>query len=303
MLWAIAAYITHVIEMTIHTYAVNELSPLIVMPLFYLFTTIFILAYNKIKHKSLLFPNFRNINHHKLLLSAYISGGLIGNLLWFSSVAFIGIGTVTFILVFIRVLVTGYSYFFMNDRFPVDRMIALITSFLAVFAFSYGGEEVNHIGVTFAVLSCVAFSIETITKKKLAETEIKPENIVIARSVALGLLSFLFFLALSPLNLPIYENHSEAPTITGLSFIAMAAFIGGVVSGIVTFFAMRQITLSYYEALNASKPVTMAVIGVLLFGETMTQFQILMGAIIIASSLYFLWPRNETSKEQNSSNS
>lgn len=293
MLWALIAYLAHAIEMGILSYAVKDIGPLMVMPIFFLFTFIFLSTNNFIRGKKLIRSKKADIKLNKLILSTYIGGALFGNVLWFSSLYFIGIGTITFILTFIRIFITAYSYFYMNDKYPADKITAIITTFVALLAYSFGGEFNHILGVTLAVISCIGFTFEGISRKKLALTEIKPQDMVLIRSIVLftitlGLMFGLHFLGIS--------EQTTLPSIKDISIVALAALFGGVFANVFVLVALKTMQLSHIEALNATKPITMTLIGIATLGETITSFQIAMGTIIIIASLYFLWPNKKQKK-------
>jgi len=203
----------------------------------------------------------------------------------------IGLGMTSFILVFIRILVTAYSYFFMDDHLPTNKIIAFVVGFVALLVFSFTGDDVPLWGVLLAFTACFGFAAEQIFFKKLSLHKAKGENITLLRNFSVMVLWGAIFLGnmlFNPEAIETISMLSGALTVELILIIAMTSCFGGVMMYLFAFKALETVKLSAFESLNAMKPPIVALIGVLLLGETLTTIQIMAGAIIIASSLYFL---------------
>lgn len=297
MIFVIIAYFAHVLENTLIAFVIKDTGPYIYIPLFYAISTVMVFFYEKIlnlkKQKTAI--DWNKVFFHKGSLTAYIGGAFFGNALWFFSLYMIGIGTVSFILIFIRLFVALYAYLFMNDRYSIDKMIAFATAFIALVFYSYGGIEDNLIGISIALLSCVGFSAESIGKKKLALSGLKPENMVLWRyAILTALFSFIFFILMA-LNL-ISSEMLRIPSLTNLLLIFIASFMGSIGTNVALFYGLKTVPLSTLESLNSTKPVLFSIIGVFLLSESMAANQIIWGIIIILASLYFVFPNRNKPK-------
>ncbi len=292
MFFVILAYFSHIIENSLIAFVIKDTGPYLYVPIFYAISTIFVFIYekfvnsNKPKEKT----NWSNIFSHKFALIGYIGGAFVGNGLWFFSIYLIGIGSVSFILIFIRLFVSVYAYIFMNDRYPLDKIIAFITAFLALAFYSYEGIEENWLGITLALISCFAFSAESISKKKLALSNLKPESMVLWRYSVLTLLFSIIFIVLIFLKL-IPDEMLLTPSWQSIILICLASFMGSICTNIALFYGLKTVALSKLESLNATKPFMFSIIGVFLLNENMTMSQIVCGVIIVLASLYFLSPQ------------
>lgn len=290
MLWLFAAFITNVTEQLLIRHSLSSVDIILFAFLFYLFGTVFTFLYHfRKKHTAQIFDwQFAVKQWH--WLAGYIGGSFFGNALWFTSVVTIGLGMTAFILIFIRILVTGYAYFFMHDKIENDKIFALIIGFCALLIFSSTGYEVPSWGVLLAFLSCFGFASETICRKKLVEHDANPENMLIIRQAS----SFILWGAVLLYSVYVLEsglgNALQSMELSSLGMIILVAFLGGMILHLFAFQTMKTVRLSLYESVNAMKPVVIAFIGVLFFGEVITTLQMMSGAIVILSSLYFLRP-------------
>ena len=291
MLFVVIAYFAHVTENMLIAYIIKDTGPYLYIPLSYILSTIWVFSYErglrfKTGKKN---PDWNLIFSHKGPLVSYIGGAFIGNALWFFSLYLIGIGTVSFILVFIRLFVAIYAYLFMGDRYPADKIVAFATAFVALIFYSYNGLEENFLGIALALVSCLGFSAETIGKKKLALSGLRPESLVFWRYFTLAILFCLSFLVFQTLQL-IPSDMLETPSPFTFLLIFFACFLGSVGTNIVLFYGLKTIPLSTLEALNTTKPVLFSILGILMLNETITSHQILWGMVIVLSSLYFVLP-------------
>ena len=301
MLFVFIAYFAHVLENTLIAYVVKEAGPFVCILIFYLISTVFVFGYDKLVNhrKPKVSLDKALILKHKGSLIAYISGAFLGNSLWFMSIFLIGVGMVSFILIFIRLFVAVYAYAFMNDRYPIDKVVAFGTAFVALCFYSYEGLENNWLGITLALISCLAFSAESIGKKKLALSGLKPENMVLWRYSILSLLFLIIFSGLVLFNV-LPEEMVGWPSLKVMSILCVASFFGAVCTNIALFYGLRTVALSTLESLNSTKPVLFSVIGLTFLNETITSNQLIWGIVIILSSLYFITPKRNLKEGQKS---
>ncbi len=293
MPFIIIAYFAHVIENSLIAFVIKDIGPYLYILMFYSISTVMVFVFQKIKNvKS---PkekiDWPHVLEHKGALASYIGGSFVGNTLWFFSLYMIGIGTVAFILIFIRLFVAVYAYLFMDDRYSVDKMVAFATAFVALIFYSYNGIEQNWLGITLALISCLAFSACSIGQKKLALSGLKPENMVLWRYVTLTILfSLVFIVALSAGQIP--EGMLVMPSIGAILLICLSCFMGSIGTDLMQFYGLKTVALSTVESLNTTKPVLLSIIGVVLLNEVMTFEQFMWGMVIVIASLYFVMPKN-----------
>jgi len=290
MIWLFAAFITNIIEQLIIRYSLDSLDIIVFAFLFYLFGTFFTFLYHfRKKHTEKIFDWPGAVKELPLLLT-YISAAFLANALWFVSVVSIGLGMTAFILIFIRIIVTTYSYLFMQDKIGTDKAIALVIGFGALLVFSATGYEVPTWGVLLAFLSCFGFAAETIARKKLVERKANIENMLILRQASSCILWGVLLLFSIYVLGDISSSVLHSIEMTALGFIILVAFLGGMLLHLFSFQAMKTVRLSLYESINSMKPVVIASIGAIFFGEVITTLQIISGTVVIVSSLYFLRP-------------
>lgn len=289
MIWALAAFFGNIIEQLMITSVIREMNLIIYVALFYLFSTVFLLLYHAISKKHEQFFDWQKALQHKLWAFGFAGGAFIGNALWFSSLCLIGLGMTGFLLVFVRVLVTVYAYIYMKDRFPLDKAIAFGMGIVMLLCFSLSGEGNNILGIITALFSCFGFAMESISRKKLVEYEVRAENMMLFRNSTLLLLSWSA-LAVSILFDVIEPHHIVSIDIQSFLLIIGAALLGGVGVNMFVFYAMKTVRLSQYQALETAKPVFLALSSVLILGEEISLSQAFYGGAIVLSAIYFLWP-------------
>jgi|GEM_PF-3816046 len=286
MFWAFAAVITNVVEQLLITKLLFSLDIVVFAMLFYTTSTIIMSVLHLKNHKTQI-ADFKYTFGHKFLLLGYVGGSFWGNVLWFISLTLIGVGMAAFILVFVRVIVTAYSYIYMNDRFSIDKAIAFSIGIIALLIFSFSNENVNAFGALLAVISCFGFAAEIIFRKKLIEANVNSDNAIIARNATLSLLWWSIFAVGCIWGAYSIESLTEISSHIFL-LLLLTAILGGILGHQCAFKAMRTIKLSQYESLSALKPVLLAIGGILLFDESITFTQSIAGAVIIVSTFYFL---------------
>lgn len=254
MLFIIIAYFAHVLENSLIAYVIKDVGPYLYVLMFYSICAVITFIYQKIKNAKL--PSEKTdwqvIMRHKGALIAYIGGSFLGNTLWFFSLYLIGIGTVAFILIFIRLIVAGYAYLFMDDRYPMDKMVAFVTAFIALIFYSYSGIEENWLGIMLALISCFAFSACSIGQKKLASSGLKPENMVLWRYSTLTILFGLFFSIFYVLGF-IPVEMLQIPSMLSIVLIVVACFFSSIGTDIMQFHGLKTVALSTVESLNTDR--------------------------------------------------
>lgn len=294
MIFILIAYFAHVIENSLIAFVIKDIGPYLYILMFYSISTIMVFVFQKIKNAKS--PrekiDWPHVLDHKRALVAYIGGSFVGNTLWFFSLYMIGIGTVAFVLIFIRLFVAVYAYLFMDDRYPLDKIVAFATAFIALIFYSYSGIEQNWLGITLALISCFTFSACSIGQKKLALSGLKPENMVLWRYATLTILFGLVFITLFSLG-QIPDDMLIMPSIWGVLLICLACFLGSIGTDLMQFYGLKTVALSTVESLNTTKPVLLSIIGVVLLNEVMTAEQFFWGIIIVIASLYFVFPKRK----------
>jgi len=297
MPFVIFAYFAHVIENSLIAYLIKDIGPYIYLPISYFLSTFIVVLYEKLINLNQTTEkiNWQLALSHKYSFLSYIGGALIGNALWFVSIFMIGLSSVSFIMVFIRLFVAIYAYLFMNDRYPVNKVVAFGLAFIALCFYSYSSMEENWLGILLSLLACFAFAAESIGKKKLALSGLKLESMVFWRYAIMAVTFILCFIVLYLFNM-VPLNMLDLPTGTQLLLMCMTCFLGSVGVGIMMFYGLKTIPLSIVEALNTTKPVLFSIIGVFFLGEVMTGEQIFWGIVIVITSLYFVMAPNEKQK-------
>jgi drug/metabolite transporter (DMT)-like permease len=290
MLYVLVAYFAHILEITLITFVIKDTGPYVYITLSYIIAWLWVFLYEKITNKKGEKIPLKDIIVHKNILLCYIGGAFLGNALWFYSIFLIGMGTVSFILIFVRLFVAVYAYLYMNDRYPADKIAAFVTAFIALGFYSYSGLEQNWLGITLALISCFAFAAESIGKKKLSQTDMKPENMVLWRYSTLAIAFTLIFSVLFIGDF-IPQDMLKIPSAFNLMLMTIACFVGSIGTNIILFYGLRTVQLSVHESLNSTKPVIFSIIGIFLLDETMTSSQFIWGIIILVASLYFVLPQ------------
>ena len=289
MIWAFAAYIAHIIELLMITEVIRDMNPLIYMGLHYFFSGLFITIYSFYFKKEGQVFDKQKAGENKLLIYGYIAGPFFGNALWFCSLFLIGVGLTSFLLIFVRMIVTLYSYLYMNDRYALDKVFSFAVGIVLLMLFSFEAGQVNIWGVSAAVLSCLGFSLETICRKRLVENDVRPENMLLLRNLSLFVLSWVFIFMLYTFGFLGFESLQTLSS-DSYGFIIFAALIGGVGMNLMSFYALKTVKLSFVESLGTTKPIILSICGVLFLGEALSLTQGVYGALIVASSIYFIIP-------------
>ncbi|MEM7617789.1 MAG: DMT family transporter [Pseudomonadota bacterium] len=287
MIWLIISLISNVIEQLLIVHVMSSMEMVTFIALFYLFSMVFTFGYHLNSRKSDDFMKWTDINQNKFLFGGYIGGAFLGNLFWFMAILMIGVGMTAFILVFIKILTTSYSYKFMQDRFTVDKAISFAVGILALLVFSFSGAEASLLGVALAFMSCFGFASEVIFRKKLVDNNVNPASAILTRATAMFGLWGVIFLSGVIIGTQSFANIISLD-ITTLLLIILTAFIGGFIVHLAIFLGMKNVKVSQYESLMSIKPVLLALGGVFFFSETITLMQSIAGAVIILSTFYFL---------------
>lgn len=287
MFYAIFAFLGNITEQILIRHSLHAMNIVVFIFLFYVFGTLAVFLYHFRKKQDLGRFDWRQALQNKHLLAGYIGGSFFGNTLWFMSVLSIGLGMTAFILTFIRLIVAGYAYFFMDDTPSMDRLAALLIGFVALLVFSFTGGSVNVWGCVMAFLSCFGFASELICRKMLVQNNANPENMLMLRQASMLVIWGSIFVASHLLGKDMIEEVNNI-TLSMFFIIIITACLGGFLVHMFAFKSMETVRLSTYEGLNAMKPVMIAMFSVFLLGESMTSVQIITGAVIILASFYFL---------------
>lgn len=289
MLWALAAFLGNIIEQLMIGSVIRDMNPIFYGAIFYTFSLASLTTYSFFIKKDQQFFDFDKALKYKWLVLCFAGGAMIGNILFFCSLYLLGVGMTAFLLVFIRVLVTVYAYVYMKDRFPADKIIAFTLGIAMLLVFSFSQESLNIWGIAMALLSCFGFALESISRKKLAENNLRPENMMLFRNTMM--FTAFWLIAGAAMLLGLVENAKTFDiTLQSLGLIIAAAILGGTLVNIFAFHAMKTVKLSQYQAIETTKPVILAFLAVAILGEEITIIQWGAGAIIVLSAFYFLAP-------------
>jgi len=285
--WLILALLSNVVEQIMIVHVMSSMDMVTFILLFYLFSASFTFLFHlrDASFKNLI--NWRDVRANKFLFLGYVGGAFLGNLFWFSAVLIIGIGMTGFILVFIKILTTAYSYRFMHDRFSVDKAVAFAAGIFGLLVFSFSADDVKIAGIMMALLSCFGFATEVICRKKLVDNNVNAENAILIRTSVSLLLWGCIFIGGLMIGTQSMENITSIELET-LGLILFIAFLGGLLVHLFVFYGMKTVKVSQYEALSSVKPVLLVLGGVFFFGESITSVQVGAGMLIILSTLYFL---------------
>ncbi len=293
MIWALIGHGLNVVEQLLIAGIIKAMDPFIYVTVFYFFAFIFSSIYRHYTKNIRVEKYEDRITDHKGLVLGYVGGALLGNGFWFASLIFLGLGLTSFVLVFIRVLVTLYAYLYMDDRFPWDKAVSLCIGFGALAVFSASGGSMNPVGFALALTSCFGFALEFICRKKIVHESVSFECFLTLRQAVLMVCAASALCGILIFDLPGYGIFPRE--YNPFTIIILTAFIGGFVVHMVMAKAMRQIKLSQNEALSTIKPVVVALCGVVILGETITITQAICGIVIVLSALYFLRPEKPRS--------
>lgn len=295
MIWLIIALFSNVIEQLLIVHVMSSMDMVTYITLFYLFSSIFTVAYHfrlraKTTQKAPLI-HWEQFYKNKMMFMGYVGGAFFGNLFWFCAVLMIGVGMTSFILIFIKILTTSYSYVFMQDRFPIDKIVSFCIGIFALFIFSFSGDDVNLTGIILALLSCFGFAGEVICRKKLVDKNVNPENAILMRTLSISILWIFIFICGVIWGSQSFDNITSID-ITSFMLLLITALLGGFLVHLFVFFGMKNVQISKYNALATLKPILLVLGGVYFFAETITITQIIAGAVIILSTFYFLRGKN-----------
>lgn len=290
MPWIFAAYFGNIIEQLLITGFMHSLQPLLFMAIFYAFSALFTGGWFYYSCKEGLKEKIHTMMQHKRWLSIYLTGSLIGNATWFAAVYISGLSTTAVILCFTRILIVTYAFVYMKDRFPADKAFALFISFVAIILFSMAGNEINqNWGALLAIISCFGYATSSIASKKLMQENACPATASFLRQASHAvLLTVLAYFGTE------HTDIISSINLTVLSGILVTALLGGLLVNMFSFFGLKTVNLSSHEAIMGTKPVLIAALGIFIFGEQLSQEQIVLAGIIFLSSFYFLTQKRKT---------
>lgn len=288
MQWLILSYVVNVVELLLIGGLITAMNPLVYVSVYYGMATAATMFSQKVLFRPKTPVKLDNIIANKNLVMAYVGGSLFGNSLWFLAAYLVGISTVTVLLIGVRILVTAYAIWFLKEKVRTDQVFAVGLSIGALIWFSLAGAgqvEYQGLGTLAGLVSCLGYFVETIARKRLIDNDVAPRKILQWRSAA----HFVLFTAAALIIVgPSNIDFGLEPKLWVL--IAITAVLGGVMRNLFTFYAMRTVSLVYYEVAESTKPVVVGGLAILLLGEVIADEQLLPAAMLVVASTYFFAP-------------
>lgn len=218
-----------------------------------------------------------------LLFAAYGIFALDGMFIGSSyAVKYTGVATASVLLFVNPVIVMILSYFLFNEKFTVNKIIALILTLagccLVVKAYDPAAFKVNLIGVFWGIISSFAMALQNILGR--IGTEKYPQKTHLTYSLLFGAI-FLWFFEPPWTLVSLIKN-------TGTIYSLLTVLALGIVSTLIPTIAIVK-SLEYVESSKASiiasvEPVVASILAFLIFGE-MFEIPQLIGMFMIMGSI------------------
>lgn len=220
----------------------------------------------------------------KKQLSILLGIGMIGYTLTtqtlFVSYDYLGAGLATTLHFIYPVVVCLIGYFFFKEKMSKSKILALIFAGLGIYSLiAMENNSLNTLGVTLALFSGVSYGINIIA---LGLKSIKTLNHnVVTMYVCLG----------ATLGMFIYGTFTNTITLTfnfniGIAYIGIT-LISTIVSMLLLLKAIETIGTASTSILGTFEPIVSVILGIILFGESLT-ISLIIGTILILTSTIIL---------------
>ncbi len=241
------------------------------------FAALMMLIPIKLKKQSLRIP----LNTHLCLAFCGLSY-YIGALFLFSSFTHMASGVAVTIFFTNPIFVMVLMALFYKEKIETYKIFLSITTVLGLALLSgvfHTQVSINVIGISFAILSSLAFSFYIVALHRLQCTKTSKKTLSFYLFFYCTLFSYIYSLATDSFLLP---NSSFV-----WLFLVLSALITAVLPNLLLMSAMKKIGSVLASILGVMDPITAVIVGILVFNEALN-FSIASGIIIVLGSVMLI---------------
>lgn len=235
---------------------------------------------------------FTFFKHKKSLLFLALSGISMG-FSWmclYSAYARIGVSIATLTYYFGPIIVIMLSPLLFKEKLTPFKLIgfALVLAGVILINANFSGEKINAVGVTFAILSAVTYSLMVIFNKKATAIE-GLENATL--QLVISFITVAIFVGIKQgFNIPFVKGDILPVLVLGLINTGLGCYL--------YFTSIGSLNASTVSVCGYIEPLCAVLFSVLLLGENMSVIQIIgavliIGGAIVAERLSFKRKRND----------
>lgn len=223
-----------------------------------------------------------NLKVSKKQLAILLSIGAIGYTLTtqtlFVSYDYLGAGLATTLHFIYPVVVCLIGYFFFKEKMSKSKLLALLFAALGIYALvAMESKTLNAFGVALALFSGISYGANIIALGLKSIKEINHN--VVTMYVCLG----------AALGMILYGAFTDTITLTfnlniGIAYIGIAV-ISTIASMILLLKAIEIIGTVSTSILGTFEPIVSVILGIILFGESLTLSLIIGTLLILASTI------------------
>jgi drug/metabolite transporter (DMT)-like permease len=254
----------------------NGSNPLTVLSLRFLCAALMLLIYFLVTH-----VNF-TVNKKQLIVLALV--GVLGytstGITLFFSYNYISVGLATTMHFIYPAIVIIFNYIFYKEAFTRNNIIALLLSMLGVYILiGIKAQGIHMGGAAIALLSGCTFAGCVMGMNHPEVKTIDNKVTVFYFSLSAGTALFLFTL--------LTGNFSFSLNLASISSIVGISLVSTIISIVLFIKALKIIGSSSTSILGTFEPIVSIIMGIILFGESLT-IQIILGTILILASVVLL---------------
>lgn len=194
----------------------------------------------------------------------------------YTSVIYIDAGTASLLSRFSTVITLALSYFWLREKLSRREWIGAAISVVGVFIISFQPGDVFRLGSLFVLISMTFYSLHIAVVKRYGD-DIEFGNFFLYR-VSMTALFLAFFLSIS-------GNAALPPNSTVWLLLIVAATVDVVISRILYYWVLRQMTLGAHTILLTLSPFIAVIWSFVLFQEIPTLQAVVGGVIVTAGVL------------------
>ncbi len=196
-------------------------------------------------------------------------------ILSYTSVVYIDAGTASLLSRFSTVITLALSYFWLRERLSRNEWIGAAISIIGAFIISFQPGDVFRVGSLFLLGSITVYSLHIAVVKRYGD-DIEFGNFFLYRVGMTALFLALFLGASGKAAVP--------PTLNVWVLLIIAATVDVVISRILYYWVLRQMTLGTHTILLTLSPFITVIWSFVLFQEIPTA-QALIGGIIVTAGV------------------
>jgi drug/metabolite transporter (DMT)-like permease len=194
----------------------------------------------------------------------------------YTSVTYIDAGTASLLSRLSTVITLALSYFWLRERLSRNEWIGAAISISGAFIISFQPGALFRVGTLFVVASITAYSLHIAVVKRYADN-IEFGNFFLYRVGTTALFLALFLM--------ISGKAVSPPSINVWLLLTLAATVDVVISRILYYWVLRQMTLGTHTILLTLSPFVTVIWSFILFQEIPTVQALAGGAVVIAGVL------------------